>query len=574
MLGALIGSYFTNDDIGDCILTLPVDNLLIPKPNKNLLEKEIISSIREFIKKHPDYNYSQDLIGWSKTNKQTVPFFNSVIVLGASCGAVGKNIEEVKALTKKIIMPLSNDSNIYKEAEALAVSVYMAYNNALKSEIFDFIKKTYYDPYAIEADANKNHNTNSTILPQAISIFLESVSFEDALNKVNLYETETGKNLLAALTCCIAEAYYGAPKYFEKRIFSLEKEICQIYNRREKTLKHIHKNNKFSILTKYISKLSSQDNIFNFINEFFVFSNTYKEYDLENYNDILKSKNLQWNEDTLLTADCSNFDEHTVLACIMGVLRAEYFSSGVLELFNEKGLLDQWLKKLEDIHNSLEPETEAEEIAEINFELNHNNSKESICLNYTKLNINISEPETCSSNFTYNFNQNISQDLVFDIFEKIQKALISTSWLDTKEVDETSCFYKLSIIRENKSKEEHFGIYNRVHLPEKEWLDVIKSLKIFFPAFSETLIINISQFMNAMKKGEVKYCGVEFHEGGRLYHYRTKDLSIMEGDEVVVPVGSENDETTAYVKKIQFYKWDNTPYPLEKTKCIIRKYQE
>ena len=75
-----------------------------------------------------------------------------------------------------------------------------------------------------------------------------------------------------------------------------------------------------------------------------------------------------------------------------------------------------------------------------------------------------------------------------------------------------------------------------------------------------------------MKTGEVKYCGVEFTEDGRIYHYRTEDAGIAVGDTVVVPVGYDNYERTAVVKTIQFYRWDDdTPYPLEKTKEIIRK---
>jgi hypothetical protein len=76
--------------------------------------------------------------------------------------------------------------------------------------------------------------------------------------------------------------------------------------------------------------------------------------------------------------------------------------------------------------------------------------------------------------------------------------------------------------------------------------------------------------MCAIKKGEVKYCGVEFSDGGKVYHYRTGDLRIDVGDSVIVPVGEDNYEREATVKTVEFCRWDVTPYPLEKTKQIIR----
>jgi len=39
---------------------------------------------------------------------------------------------------------------------------------------------------------------------------------------------------------------------------------------------------------------------------------------------------------------------------------------------------------------------------------------------------------------------------------------------------------------------------------------------------------------------------------------------------VVVPVGEDNNEQVVTVKTVDICRWDNTPYPLEKTKQILR----
>jgi hypothetical protein len=116
----------------------------------------------------------------------------------------------------------------------------------------------------------------------------------------------------------------------------------------------------------------------------------------------------------------------------------------------------------------------------------------------------------------------------------------------------------------------HRGAFDHAHMPEKSFLMFIETVRVIVSAFGFGGIVGLSGFMCALKKGEVKYCGVEFSDGGKLYHYRTSDLRIGEGNSVIVPVGESNYEREAVVKTVEFCRWDNTPYPLEKTKEIIR----
>ena len=70
---------------------------------------------------------------------------------------------------------------------------------------------------------------------------------------------------------------------------------------------------------------------------------------------------------------------------------------------------------------------------------------------------------------------------------------------------------------------------------------------------------------------EYIYCGVEFTPGGKRYHYRTEDPSLKLGDRVLVPVGENGGESVAVIKGIEYFTADRLPYPLDKTKSIIRK---
>ncbi|MCL2806150.1 MAG: ADP-ribosylglycohydrolase family protein [Treponema sp.] len=80
---------------------------------------------------------------------------------------------------------------------------------------------------------------------------------------------------------------------------------------------------------------------------------------------------------------------------------------------------------------------------------------------------------------------------------------------------------------------------------------------------------NDSGTLKTLKPGEIIYCGVVFSDYGRIYHYRTNDTNIKEGDIVIVPVGRNNYEKEATVETIEICRKDNTPFPLEKTKEII-----
>ena len=70
----------------------------------------------------------------------------------------------------------------------------------------------------------------------------------------------------------------------------------------------------------------------------------------------------------------------------------------------------------------------------------------------------------------------------------------------------------------------------------------------------------------------VKYifCGVSFSEYGDEYQYISNVSSVKPGDFVIVPTGKDNKERIARVEKVQSYSSWTAPYPVNKTKHIIR----
>ena len=68
-----------------------------------------------------------------------------------------------------------------------------------------------------------------------------------------------------------------------------------------------------------------------------------------------------------------------------------------------------------------------------------------------------------------------------------------------------------------------------------------------------------------------RYLMVKFPSGSQSYAYLTEDRSIMAGDKVMVPVGDRNEPKLAQVVSVGDYIESVVPYPLEKTKSILRK---
>jgi len=70
---------------------------------------------------------------------------------------------------------------------------------------------------------------------------------------------------------------------------------------------------------------------------------------------------------------------------------------------------------------------------------------------------------------------------------------------------------------------------------------------------------------------EYIFCSVIFAEGGRTYYYLTNEDDIRCGDFVLVPVGKAGRTEKGRVIKIEVFKGNNAPIPVESLKYIIER---
>lgn len=94
---------------------------------------------------------------------------------------------------------------------------------------------------------------------------------------------------------------------------------------------------------------SYTDVVFELIQAVYDFSEENPDYDLSNYQELLKNRGLEWEHSILETADVSNMDAQGIMAMLMGLVRGERFCSGVVLSSLSKGVVKKWLQRLKEI---------------------------------------------------------------------------------------------------------------------------------------------------------------------------------------------------------------------------------
>lgn len=133
---------------------------------------------------------------------------------------VSNSETQVKHLSRIITGVTHNHEEGYKGAEVTAMCIFKALHGASKKDILKYACSQY--PYINNMDLDElrekyrfNETCQQTV-PQAIFCFLISESFEDCLRKSVSIGGDS--DTLCAISCSIAEAYYGIPEKFKKEV--------------------------------------------------------------------------------------------------------------------------------------------------------------------------------------------------------------------------------------------------------------------------------------------------------------------------------------------------------------------
>ena len=76
------------------------------------------------------------------------------------------------------------------------------------------------------------------------------------------------------------------------------------------------------------------------------------------------------------------------------------------------------------------------------------------------------------------------------------------------------------------------------------------------------------------RTSDLIFCKVEFDEYGQEYTYIADTDDYKVDDLVVVPAGRNNREAVVKILSIEYRQPEDAPFPIEKTKHILRKYEK
>ena len=117
------------------------------------------------------------------------------------------------------------------------------------------------------------------------------------------------------------------------------------------------------------------------------------------------------------------------------------------------------------------------------------------------------------------------------------------------------------------------GSFDKHGLPA-DWPGFIEAVFQFMRFYGLGEIFDERIYGRAKRRhADYIFCNVEFGDGGRTYCYLADSDNYEEGDLVVVPAGPDNREAVVRIDSIEYHSEEDAPFPLEKTKRILRKYE-
>lgn len=252
MLGAIIGdivgsrfewnnyrgkdfSFFSSDcfPTDDTYMTLAVANaILVSETNKSDLADNTVYFMQKIGRKYSNCGFGRGFYNWifSRYPKPYHSFGNGAAMRVSAVGFAGKDLEDVKWMSRLVTSVTHNHSEGIKGAEATAVAIYLARIGKSISEIREHINENYYPMnFSLDEirDSYKFNETCQGTVPQALMAFFESTNFEDAIR--NAISIGGDSDTIAAICGGVSEAYYGIPDDIRKQALEfLDRESLKI----------------------------------------------------------------------------------------------------------------------------------------------------------------------------------------------------------------------------------------------------------------------------------------------------------------------------------------------------------
>lgn len=213
----LFSEYSTFTD--DTVLTLALADSIVNDVN-------YVKKLKEYYSLYPDAGYGQNFIQWAKS-KDYAPYNswgNGSAMRVSPVGFAYDSLEDVLDQARKSAGVTHNHPEGIKGAQAVASAVFLARTGGSKADIKSYIEQTFSYDLNKSIDSIREHYrfdiSCQGSVPQAITAFLESADFEDAVRKAISIGGDS--DTIACIAGGIAQAYYrNVPPHIAQHVFDI-----------------------------------------------------------------------------------------------------------------------------------------------------------------------------------------------------------------------------------------------------------------------------------------------------------------------------------------------------------------
>ena len=206
-----------SDFTDDTVMTLAVAKALLSTRGQNdaAIKAALVREMQRLGRAYPDRGYGIHFGGWLyEDDPQPYHSYGNGSAMRVSPAAwLAEDMAEALRLAQLTAEVSHNHPEGIKGAQAAAVAIFLARTGHGKEEIKAYAEREF--GYDLNRSCDEIRPTYHHVescqetVPQAITAFLESANFEDALRTAVSLGGDS--DTLAAITGSIAEAFYGVP---------------------------------------------------------------------------------------------------------------------------------------------------------------------------------------------------------------------------------------------------------------------------------------------------------------------------------------------------------------------------
>lgn len=229
----------------DTVMTIAVaQGLLAGQGNPGRTFAEVRETMGLWGEAYPHAGYGGMFRRWlhSEHPHPYGSFGNESAMRVSAAGWLFDTLEETLEMAKVTAEVTHNHPEGIKGAQATAAAIFLARTGSSKQKIRRYTEKTFGYDLSRTCDeirpGYRHVETCQQTVPEAITAFLESTGYEDALR--NAVSLGGDSDTLACITGGIAEAFYGMPPYLQAETLKrLPEDLRDIYEQfREEAARH------------------------------------------------------------------------------------------------------------------------------------------------------------------------------------------------------------------------------------------------------------------------------------------------------------------------------------------------